>query len=95
MANKNKVGEKLKPKGGAVIAATVAAVEKAANEPAKKGRSAAPSKDRPATAVLICACTNAFQDKTYGLQKRVHNASPKGYGCTVCGSVRGVSSVSL
>ncbi len=43
------------------------------------------------TAILDCSCEHAFQDKTYGRRKRVHNSTHesqtriKGYRCTVCG----------
>jgi len=42
--------------------------------------------------VMFCTCKNAYQDKTYGAQNRVHNAGKKSgsgsppYRCTVCGA---------
>ncbi len=46
------------------------------------------------TAIKKCSCKNAYQDKQYGSQRRVHNlagANAKGsmgakFRCTVCGS---------
>jgi hypothetical protein len=37
-------------------------------------------------AIRRCDCTNAFQDKKYGKNMRVHNISTKHneYRCTVC-----------
>jgi len=45
------------------------------------------------TIILKCNCPHEFQDKEYGLQKRVHNAlkkkeSQQQYRCTVCGNVK-------
>ena len=37
------------------------------------------------TRVLKCHCASDFQDKKYGKGKRLHNATVKGYRCTVCG----------
>jgi hypothetical protein len=38
--------------------------------------------------VISCHCTNDFQDKRYGKQRRLANYTAKGEGrCTVCGSV--------
>lgn len=42
--------------------------------------------------ILTCSCRSAFQDKRYGLDKRVHNPrygkSEGQFRCTVCGNVR-------
>lgn len=43
-----------------------------------------------------CKCVNAYQDKRYGKNKRVHNPCggtakiPGGYRCTVCGDRKSV-----
>ena len=39
--------------------------------------------------LIKCGCEHAFQDKRYGLCKRVHNpmATPGNFRCTVCGRV--------
>ena len=34
--------------------------------------------------VTACTCSHAFQDRTYGRGQRVHNATAKGWRCTVC-----------
>jgi len=36
------------------------------------------------TKVLHCNCASKFQDEKYGKNKRLHNATTKGYRCTVC-----------
>lgn len=36
------------------------------------------------TKVLPCACRSEYQDKRYGIQKRLHNLMKKGWRCTVC-----------
>lgn len=36
--------------------------------------------------LLMCKCSNKFQDETYGLGRRVHNETSKGWRCTVCGN---------
>jgi hypothetical protein len=37
------------------------------------------------TRVLKCHCESKWQDEKYGRGKRLHNATTKGYRCTVCG----------
>ena len=39
--------------------------------------------------IFTCNCSNDFQDKRYGKNKRVMNktATDKEYRCTVCGKV--------
>jgi hypothetical protein len=46
--------------------------------------------------ILSCKCKHEYQDKKYGIGRRVYNTIPpkKGisvetYRCTVCGNVRG------
>lgn len=34
--------------------------------------------------VLPCHCKSAYQDDTYGIGRRVHNATKGAYRCTVC-----------
>jgi hypothetical protein len=36
--------------------------------------------------VFPCSCKSEFQDKTYGIGRRVFNMGKTGYTCTVCGS---------
>jgi hypothetical protein len=36
------------------------------------------------TAVLPCTCKSEYQDKAYGLGKRLHNKTNEGQRCTVC-----------
>ena len=42
--------------------------------------------------ILKCNCKHKYQDKRYGLGRRVHNACTKGskvvYRCTVCSNVK-------
>jgi hypothetical protein len=46
------------------------------------------------TKVIECTCKSEFQDKTYGVSKRLHNYALKanggkgGYRCTVCKTVK-------
>ena len=42
-------------------------------------------RDASGTKVLRCSCGSKFQDEKYGRNKRLHNATTKGYRCTVCG----------
>ena len=35
--------------------------------------------------ILECSCSHAYQDKKYGIGRRVHNPTKNGYKCTVCG----------
>jgi hypothetical protein len=38
-----------------------------------------------ATQVMLCGCQHEYQDKRYGLGKRVHNQTKKKtWRCTVC-----------
>lgn len=49
------------------------------------------------TARVICSCENKFQDKMYGMQMRIANATQKGddkqiaVRCTVCSHIQFVS----
>lgn len=36
------------------------------------------------TTVSRCTCANAWQDREYGSNMRVHNARKGGWRCTVC-----------
>ena len=42
--------------------------------------------------ILPCTCNLGqgaeFQDRKYGIGKRVHNPTNKGYKCTICSSVK-------
>lgn len=52
---------------------------------------------RNGTARVICKCPHEFQDKTYGPQRRVANATAKGddkqteVRCTVCKTIHRVN----
>jgi len=39
-----------------------------------------------ATAIFKCTCTNPYQDRIYGIGKRVYNSKKEGgqWRCTVC-----------
>lgn len=37
-------------------------------------------------AIFMCSCKHEFQDKTYGVGRRVFNMGKSGYKCTVCSS---------
>lgn len=42
------------------------------------------------TEVRPCNCRSAFQDKRYGVGRRLHNLRPQtGATCTVCGTKKG------
>ncbi len=41
------------------------------------------------TMVRDCTCEHAYQDSTYGKNKRVFNAGMKSYACTVCSKTAG------
>ena len=54
--------------------------------------------------IMTCSnpkCYSAFQDRTYGLGKRVCNFAPKsnngsgGYRCTVCTTINGTKATGL
>lgn len=36
------------------------------------------------TKIITCTCIHDYQDRLYGLGRRVHNATKTGYRCTVC-----------
>lgn len=38
--------------------------------------------------IFGCVCKHTEQDKLYGQGRRLHNATAKGYRCTVCGRER-------
>ncbi len=43
------------------------------------------------TSVKSCdclGCESTFQDKQYGIGRRLHNKSMKGWRCTVCGNLK-------
>jgi len=49
-----------------------------------------------ATKIMVCTCSNPFQDKAYGPGRRVHNAGMKDrkllhWKCTVCGGKKSLS----
>jgi hypothetical protein len=50
-------------------------------------------KEYTSVAIKTCLCVNAYQDATYGKNKRVHNkggaiGKAASFTCTVCGSVK-------
>ena len=42
------------------------------------------------TAVLACSCKHPAQDSMYGLGKRLHNKTSKGWRCTICKSASNI-----
>ena len=54
-------------------------------------------------AIVPCTCKHSFQDATYGVNKRVANATAKGTGnlsttqvrCTVCKTIHTVNNTTL